>query len=223
MFSSHRAVASAPVIGHSSIAGGVGTRGSPRFDYWPQPTDRELWSRTSSFGYGCPEAGAGRGLNAARDARRRLRQAQDLSACPAGGSWPVTRRDPALGTKTDSEPESQRTVISGSSTAVTTPLRVTLPTFSDSTSTRSPISTIVDLRWMVTETRPPQVSPRPSAPFNPPGGGNPVLGTQPAAMSPGRQHAGPRPAPTRLSRLGPTRHATPTGRRALPKTPARRS
>src|SRR6266699_3592085 len=151
MFSSHRAVASAPVIGHSSIAGGVGTRGSPRFDYWPQPTDRELWSRTSSFGYGCPEAGAGRGLNAARDARRRLRQAQDLSACPAGASWPVTRRDPALGTKTDSEPESQRTVISRSSTAVTTPLRVTLPTFSDSTSTRSPTSTIVNLLWMVTE------------------------------------------------------------------------
>jgi hypothetical protein len=48
------------------------------------------------------------------------------------GSWPVTRRDPALGTKTDSEPESQRTVMSRSSTAVTTPLRVTVPTFSDS-------------------------------------------------------------------------------------------
>src|SRR6266508_913120 len=79
MFSSHRSAASAPVIGHSSIAGGVGARG---------------WG-----------------------ARRRLRQAQDLSACPAGGSRPVTRRDPALGTKTDSEPESQRTVISGSSTA----------------------------------------------------------------------------------------------------------
>src|SRR6266508_4761150 len=122
MFSSHRSAASAPVIGHSSIAGGVGARG---------------WG-----------------------ARRRLRQAQDLSACPAGGSRPVTRRDPALGTKTDSEPESQRTVISGSSTAVTTPLRVTLPTFSDSTSTRSPTSTIMDLLWMVTETRPPQVSPR---------------------------------------------------------------
>src|SRR6266542_3663169 len=29
MFSSHRSAASAPVIGHSSIAGGVGTRGSP--------------------------------------------------------------------------------------------------------------------------------------------------------------------------------------------------
>src|SRR6266536_1333542 len=29
MFSSYRSVASAPVIGHSSIAGGVGTRGSP--------------------------------------------------------------------------------------------------------------------------------------------------------------------------------------------------
>jgi hypothetical protein len=37
----------------------------------------------------------------------RLRpEAQSMSASPAGGSWPVTRRDPALGTKTDSEPES---------------------------------------------------------------------------------------------------------------------
>jgi hypothetical protein len=43
---------------------------------------------------------------------------------------------------TDSEPVSQRTVISRSSTAVTTPLRVTLPTFSDSTRTWSPTSTI---------------------------------------------------------------------------------
>jgi hypothetical protein len=42
-------------------------------------------------------------------------------------------------------PESQRTEISRSSTAVTTALRVTLPTFSDSTSTRSPTTTIVDL------------------------------------------------------------------------------
>jgi hypothetical protein len=56
---------------------------------------------------------------------------------------PVTCRDPALGTNTDSEPESQRTVISRPSTAVTTPLRVTLPTLSDSTDTRSPTSTIV--------------------------------------------------------------------------------
>src|SRR6266545_2324238 len=91
-------------------------------------------------------------------ARRRLRQTQELSASPAGGSWPVTRRDPALGTKTDSEPESQRTVISRLSTAVTTPLRVTLPTFSDSTSTRSPTSTIVDLLWIVTD-QATQVSP----------------------------------------------------------------
>src|SRR5215218_7740835 len=88
-----------------------------------------------------------------------LRQAQERSVSPEGGSWPVTWRDPALGTKTDSEPESQRTVISRSSTAVTTPLRVTLPTFSDSTSTRSPTSTIVNLLWMVTEPGP-QVSPK---------------------------------------------------------------
>jgi len=85
------------------------------------------------------------------------RQAQELSAGLAGGSWPVTRRDPALGTKTDSEPESQRTVINRSSTAVTTPLRVRVPTFSDSTSIRSPTSTIVGLLWMVTETSHPSI------------------------------------------------------------------
>jgi hypothetical protein len=44
--------------------------------------------------------------------------------------------------KTDWEPESQRTVINRPSTAMTTPLRVTMPTFSDSTSTRSPTSTM---------------------------------------------------------------------------------
>src|SRR5215211_2479320 len=86
-----------------------------------------------------------------------LRQAQELSVSPEGGSWPVTWREPALGTKTDSEPESQRTVISRSSTAVTTPLRVTLPTFSDSTTTRSPTSTIVDLLWIVTKPGHPSV------------------------------------------------------------------
>src|SRR6266508_795080 len=109
-----------------------------------------------------------RGLNAAkRRGRPRVGrpsppsgQAQELSASPAGGSWPVTWRDPALGTKTDSEPESQRTVISRSSTAVTTPLRVTLPTFSDSTRTRSPTSTIVDLLWMVTKPGQPKCPPK---------------------------------------------------------------
>jgi hypothetical protein len=40
---------------------------------------------------------------------------------------------------------------------VTTPLRVTLPTFSDSTTTRSPTSTIVDLLWMVTKPGHPSV------------------------------------------------------------------
>jgi hypothetical protein len=69
----------------------------------------------------------------------------------------VTCRDPALGTKTDSEPESQRTVMSRSSTAVTTPLRVTAPTFSDSTSTRSPTSTILGLLWRMTEPGTPSV------------------------------------------------------------------
>src|SRR6266542_1728455 len=87
MFSSHRSAASAPVIGHSSIAGGVGTRGSP------------IRLLAAAYGSG------------------------------------------AL------EPHGQLL------------LRVTLPTFSDSTSTRSPTSTIIDLLWMVTETRPPQVAP----------------------------------------------------------------
>src|SRR6266496_3876341 len=163
MFSSHRSAASAPVIGHSSIAGGVGTRGSPirllaaAYGSGALEPHGQLRVRlTRSRSWSRPERGEGRPRVGAP---RRLRQAQDLSACPVGGSWPVTRRDPALGTKTDSEPESQRTVISGSSTAVTTPLRVTLPTFYDSTSTRSPTSTIIDLLWMVTETRPPQVAP----------------------------------------------------------------
>ena len=49
-----------------------------------------------------------------------------------------------------------------------------------------------------------------------PGGGNPVLGTQPAAMSPVRRPAGPRPAPMRPGRVD--RHAMPTDRRrALPQ------
>jgi hypothetical protein len=88
-----------------------------------------------------------------------IRQAQELSASPAGGSWPVTWRDPALGTKTDSEPESQRTVISRSSTAVTTPLRVTLPTFSTPRAPGRrprPSSTSSGCD----ETRPAQVSPK---------------------------------------------------------------
>ena len=57
----------------------------------------------------------------------------------------LVARDPqrsALGTNTDSEPESQRTVINRPSTAMTTPPRVTVPTVSDSTSTRSPTSTM---------------------------------------------------------------------------------
>src|SRR5215218_4270344 len=86
-----------------------------------------------------------------------LRQAQERSVSPEGGSWPVTCRDPALGTKTDSEPESQRTVMSRSWTAVTTPLRVTVPTFSDSTSTRSPTWTILGLLWRMTEPGTPRV------------------------------------------------------------------
>src|SRR5215211_4083802 len=68
--------------------------------------------------------------------------AQEPSTTSACGLWPVTCRQPALGTNIDDDPESQRTVISRPSTSVTTPLRVTAPTFSDSTSTRSPTSTM---------------------------------------------------------------------------------
>jgi hypothetical protein len=95
------------------------------------------------------------------------------------------RRDPALGTKTDSEPESQRTVMSRSSTAVTTPLRVTVPTFSDSTSTRSPTSTIVGLRWRMTEPRTPSVLDAAGFIQERVGGnpsGNPVVVAEPLAM-----------------------------------------
>src|SRR5215212_5365670 len=66
--------------------------------------------------------------------------AQELLTASACGSWPVTCRQPALGTNLDDDPESQHTVISRPSTSVTTPLRVADPTFSDSTSTRSPTS-----------------------------------------------------------------------------------
>src|SRR5437773_12564207 len=63
-------------------------------------------------------------------------------ASGAEGS-PLTCRHPALGMNMDSPPLSQRTVSSGPSTAVTTPLRVVLPTFSDSTTTWSPTLTIL--------------------------------------------------------------------------------
>src|SRR5829696_2717256 len=82
--------------------------------------------------------------------RRPSPQGYELSGSLTADSWPVTLRDPELGTNTDSEPVSQRTVISRPSTAVTTPLRVTLPTFSDSTRTWSPTSTIRRLHWTVT-------------------------------------------------------------------------
>jgi hypothetical protein len=90
---------------------------------------------------------------------------QELSGSLLGGSWPVTCRDPALGTNTDCEPSSHRTVISRPSTSVTTPLRVTLPTFSDSTSTRSPTSTIVASCGVVTKPGLPKCPLRRSAPF----------------------------------------------------------
>jgi hypothetical protein len=114
-----------------------------------------------------------------------VQRRQGVPASPCGGSWPVTCRDPALGTKTDSEPESQRTVMSRSSTAVTTPLRVTVPTFSDSTSTRSPTSTILGLLWMMTEPGT-QVSATSPGSFKTRRGGNrsgnPVVVTQPAGI-----------------------------------------
>jgi hypothetical protein len=90
---------------------------------------------------------------------------QELSGSLPGGSWPVTCRDPALGTNTDCEPVSHRTVISRPSTAVTTPLRVTLPTFSDSTSTRSPTSIIVASCGVVTKPGLPKCPLRRAAPF----------------------------------------------------------
>src|SRR4029453_11995495 len=68
--------------------------------------------------------------------------AQELLTASACGSWPLTSRQPALGTNVDDDPESQCTVISRPSTSVTTPLRAADPTFSDSTSTRSPTSTM---------------------------------------------------------------------------------
>jgi hypothetical protein len=93
-----------------------------------------------------------------RDLRSGLRLAWKPLTSPAGGSWPVTRNDPALGMKTDWAPESQRTVINRPSTAMTTPLRVRVPTFSDSTTTRSPTSTM-STSSAGGATRPLQVSP----------------------------------------------------------------
>src|SRR5215218_3157466 len=75
--------------------------------------------------------------------------AQELLTASARGSWPVTCRQPALGRNVDDDPESQRTVISRPSTSVTTPLRVADPTFSDSTSTRSPTSTRYHLKLWI--------------------------------------------------------------------------
>jgi UvrD/REP helicase N-terminal domain len=72
-------------------------------------------------------------------------------------------RQPALGTNVEDDPESHRTVISDPSTSVTTPLRVATPTRSDSTSTRSPTSTMSTF-FAVDATRPikcPQAANRP--------------------------------------------------------------
>jgi hypothetical protein len=110
--------------------------------------DENRWARPSSALGAAEPVGTrtifvlGWGEGACPLERHHPSEGQERSGSPAGDSWPVTCRDPALGTNTDSEPASQRTVISRPSMAVTTPLRVTLPTFSDSTTTRSPTSTM---------------------------------------------------------------------------------